>query len=1086
MIPRRIALEGFLSYRGRQEFDFEGAPIWMLAGPNGSGKSAVFDALTFTLFNAHRGGKTNHEALIHVDCQKLLVEVDLQIGRSLFRLQRGARRNKGRPSRQVLRHDPANPDQPWSPEPGTETEAGFQTWVREHVGMSYETFTSSVLLTQGGAERLIAAKPGEKLECLKQIVELDRFARLHQKVADRRKAMDQQARTLDKRLSGLEEIGEDQLVAVEAAVATAAAAREQAAQRRESLTAEVHHAQRWAKLQSERAGLDRWLLTARPLLEQAEAIERDHDRLRALDTVLPTLSTLLDQRQRGNSAEQTLLTLAEQIKTHNQTLLDAEEAETQARKRLESTREAGEAARAQREDVSRGLRDLARPLATLGEWARQQEEITRLEQTLATFPADLAAQTEAAGQDLAHRAALREALPHAQRLITERDALRMIHDQRQKRSAERDQIQADLPGLEDLLTEAVGQAAAAKERYQRASTATARAETLVDQAGKSLSQLDSLGEQAECDRCGQPLTPDHLATERIRRGEVLRTAQIQSRSDRSMMEQARQDLEATEKARELRQGGLSAARGRLNQIEHQEFPVLDRDVKHHTQAGLAAWSALPSAVLNLAGPEPTDWTLVDFPTPEHVSHWQELTQGRAFKDSKRRHEELTAQTVEATRAGDQLAAARQRRQALANELPDDPGRLQEEDQALRLRETGLNERLEELRRQYQADQAALKSHEQAVRAAREAWNQIVQEQTSVNATLAAARAAVKQARATLPDEWRPIADSLTPLELDSLRHERQALDEHQTLARYEALRQARSQWDVQFQRLEALSSDEATIPLPARRDPAEVSRELESARSGWTALDAAFRQAESERAGLQRRKHERAAIVEERLALDKSLVACKLLEKLLGPRGLQRDLVRQAEVGIVENANRVLDHLTQGRLTLRLRGQDPNPHPHSNAGRITNRLTATEDSAVEDDRETTMVQETALELEVKDRETRRTIPVEFLSGSQKFRVAVSLALGIGRYASRLHRPIEAVIIDEGFGCLDREGRQMMIQELHNLAGTLERIILVSHQDEFADAFTDGYRLEYREGASVARKREEMDEPRIDEDSWNPP
>src|SRR6185369_6855499 len=107
----------------------------------------------------------------------------------------------------------------------------------------------------------------------------------------------------------------------------------------------------------------------------------------------------------------------------------------------------------------------------------------------------------------------------------------------------------------------------------------------------------------------------------------------------------------------------------------------------------------------------------------------------------------------------------------------------------------------------------------------------------------------------------------------------------------------------------------------------------------------------------------------------------------------------------------------------------------------------------------------ALELEAYNRATgERPINVAFLSGSQKFRVAVSLALGIGQYTSRQHRPIESVIIDEGFGCLDKEGRQAMVQELQNLRGYLRCILLVSHQEELADAFADGYRFEINDGA----------------------
>ena len=41
----------------------------------------------------------------------------------------------------------------------------------------------------------------------------------------------------------------------------------------------------------------------------------------------------------------------------------------------------------------------------------------------------------------------------------------------------------------------------------------------------------------------------------------------------------------------------------------------------------------------------------------------------------------------------------------------------------------------------------------------------------------------------------------------------------------------------------------------------------------------------------------------------------------------------------------------------------------------------------------------------------------------------------------------------------------MIQELQNLRGHLHCILLVSHQEEFADAFPDGYRFELHDGAT---------------------
>src|SRR5262249_28873913 len=153
---------------------------------------------------------------------------------------------------------------------------------------------------------------------------------------------------------------------------------------------------------------------------------------------------------------------------------------------------------------------------------------------------------------------------------------------------------------------------------------------------------------------------------------------------------------------------------------------------------------------------------------------------------------------------------------------------------------------------------------------------------------------------------------------------------------------------------------------------------------------------------------------------------------------LQGTLIRRAERQIVEYANVILDRLSSGQLFLQIRGGDE--------------------------------PESALDLVSVNRASGGAmIPVAFLSGSQRVRVSVSLALGIGRYACGQHRPIESVIIDEGFGCLDSNGRQAMIQELQNLRGFLKRILLVSHQEEFADAFADGYRFELDKGATRVKR-----------------
>jgi DNA repair exonuclease SbcCD ATPase subunit len=206
----------------------------------------------------------------------------------------------------------------------------------------------------------------------------------------------------------------------------------------------------------------------------------------------------------------------------------------------------------------------------------------------------------------------------------------------------------------------------------------------------------------------------------------------------------------------------------------------------------------------------------------------------------------------------------------------------------------------------------------------------------------------------------------------------------------------------------------------------------------WDQRTDALNDARQQHTDLQKLCAQRRQLSADLLTAGEEVKYAKMLEELLSRKRLQLHLVRRAERQVVDHANAVLDRLSGGQLYLLLVGSADGEGPG----------------------------EKALELEAHNRITAdRPINVAFLSGSQRFRVAVSLALGLGQYASKQHRPIESVIIDEGFGCLDKEGRQSMIQELHNLRGQLKCILLVSHQEEFADAFADGYRFELANGAT---------------------
>ena len=75
---------------------------------------------------------------------------------------------------------------------------------------------------------------------------------------------------------------------------------------------------------------------------------------------------------------------------------------------------------------------------------------------------------------------------------------------------------------------------------------------------------------------------------------------------------------------------------------------------------------------------------------------------------------------------------------------------------------------------------------------------------------------------------------------------------------------------------------------------------------------------------------------------------------------------------------------------------------------------------------------------------------------------------MGSTLGKVSRNIESVIIDEGFGSLDKHGRQEMIDELMELQKVLKRIIVVSHQEDFASAFPNRWEISLV-GGTIARR-----------------
>jgi DNA repair exonuclease SbcCD ATPase subunit len=240
--------------------------------------------------------------------------------------------------------------------------------------------------------------------------------------------------------------------------------------------------------------------------------------------------------------------------------------------------------------------------------------------------------------------------------------------------------------------------------------------------------------------------------------------------------------------------------------------------------------------------------------------------------------------------------------------------------------------------------------------------------------------------------------------------------------------------------LASIESDLALIPQEDQLPVAEARSSLDGAEQALTEAQEHRDAARDEHKRLEHAHRTRRQLAKKLAAARQRSRVAKRLAALLGKSELQGRLLTDATTGVEAYANDTLARISGGTLELELRRDDGG------------------DGA-------------SLDIFVKDRSSAdEALEVAFISGSQKFRVAVALAAGLGQYLGG-DTAIRSLIIDEGFGSLDVDGRQRMIEELRALAEHLDRIIVVSHQEDFTDRtlFPTGFVLR-KEGTQTVVER----------------
>lgn len=149
------------------------------------------------------------------------------------------------------------------------------------------------------------------------------------------------------------------------------------------------------------------------------------------------------------------------------------------------------------------------------------------------------------------------------------------------------------------------------------------------------------------------------------------------------------------------------------------------------------------------------------------------------------------------------------------------------------------------------------------------------------------------------------------------------------------------------------------------------------------------------------------------------------LEEACGRNGVQALLIETALPEIEDHANELLHRLSGGEMRVRFETQK--------------------------ERKTTGNQAETLDIKISDSTGER--PYENYSGGEKFRVNFAIRLALSQVlARRAGARLRMLVIDEGFGSQDPEGRQRLVEAINEVQPEFDCILVITHIDELRDKF----------------------------------
>jgi exonuclease SbcC len=248
-----------------------------------------------------------------------------------------------------------------------------------------------------------------------------------------------------------------------------------------------------------------------------------------------------------------------------------------------------------------------------------------------------------------------------------------------------------------------------------------------------------------------------------------------------------------------------------------------------------------------------------------------------------------------------------------------------------------------------------------------------------------------------------------------------------------------SRMEQDFSITAAKHAADSTAMPDLRQHETELFKLIEQERQAQQEVGAARQQVEVLKIQKKRLKEKEA----ERESLTKSISRLKFLEKSFGKDGVPALLIEQALPEIQQQADEILSRLSDGRMSVRFITQ----RDYKEKGR-------------EDKKET-------LEIIISDAAGEREY--ELFSGGEAFRVNFAIRLALAHVlAQRAGARLQTLVIDEGFGSQDSEGRQRLVEAINTVQNDYARVLVITHLEELKDSFPSRIEVEKTPSGSTVR------------------